>query len=158
MKRLVPLVLGFLIGFGLLHSCFEIGKAHADGSGSAAVMVDAGVGSAAAAPAASTPADKLHDPLAQPGASWDDLKAAKKVGWAAAVFAALVLLCKLLGRLKGKLSVLGKGKMPVIIGGVAALAAACYNAALDGGAWTATMVAGMMALAHYIDAGGKAET
>jgi hypothetical protein len=55
MKRLVPLVLGFLLGFGLLSGCFEIGKAHADGSGSA-VMAPLDAGSASAPAAASSPA------------------------------------------------------------------------------------------------------
>lgn len=135
-----------------------IAQADTGSTGSGSAHSDAGSASTPAAPSASSPSDKLHDPLSSPGASWDDLKAAKKVGWAAAVFAFLVLLCKLLGRLKGKLSWLGKGKVPVVVGAIAALAAACYNAAVDGGAWTATLMAGFVALAHYIDAGDKTQT
>lgn len=118
----------------------------------AEVLQDAGSASAPAPTA--TPADKLHDPAAHPAAAWDDLKAAKKVGWPLAVFAGLLMACKLLKRAqKYKLAAfLSKGKMPVLVGMVGALALACFNAAADGGAWTAVFVAGVTALAHYRDA------
>lgn len=104
-----------------------------------------------------TPADKLHDPLSSPGASWDDLKAAKKVGWPLAVFAGLIMLCKLLARAKSVsvLAALGKGKTAVVVAAVGAIATACFNAATDGGAWSATAFAGLLALAHYFDATPK---
>lgn len=117
------------------------------GSGSA-VALNAGSASA-------TPADKLHDPTSSPAASWDDVKVAKKVGWPLAVFAVLVMLARLVGKLGGKVSWLAKGKAAVIVGAVGAIAASCYNAAADGGAWTATLMAGAGALFHYLDAGGK---
>ena len=109
--------------------------------------------------ATETPADKLHDPASNPSAAWSDMKAAKKVGWPLAVFAGLVLLCKLLARAKNyaMFSALGKGKTAVIVGATGALAASCYNAAVDGGAWTAVLLSGLVGLAHYIDAGSPGQ-
>ncbi len=113
-----------------------------------------------AAPAPAKPADKLHDPAAAPSAAWDDLKAARKDGWAIAVFAALVMLSKLASRL-GKnvklLAALGKGKVAVVVGAVGALATACYNAAATGGAWSAMIMAGAAAVFGYLDLGEKAK-
>lgn len=126
--------------------------------------LDAGMPStpdaAPAATAETKPADKLHDPIDAPGAAWDDVKAAKKIGWPALVFAVTILLCKLLGRSKkyAFLAFLGKGKVPVVVGALNAIAISCYNAAADGGAWTAMAFAGLMGLSHYLDAGGKAES
>lgn len=145
------LALTFLIAFGAV--------AHADNAAPRVLVAQADTGSAApATPAAApTPADKLHDPLSAPGASWDDLKAAKKVGWPLAVFAGLIMLCKLLARAKSVsfLAALGKGKTAVVIGALGALGAACFNAAAEGGAWTALLVAGVTAIGHYLDAGEK---
>ena len=126
-----------------------------ENAGSATVAApDAGSSSSAA-----TPADKLHDPVSAPGAAWDDVKAAKKVGWPVLVFVVLIMLCKLLSRAKSLpyLAALGKGKAAVAIGALGALGAACYNAAADGGAWTALLVAGLVAIGHYFDADKKAE-
>lgn len=128
------------------------------GSGSALAPTDGTAGSATT-PAAPQPADKLHDPAEHPAQAWDDLKATKKVGWPLAVFAGLIMLCKLLGRAKKyKLAAfLSKGKTPVLIGMAGALAVACFNAAAEGGAWTAVFVAGVTAAAHYHDADPKTE-
>lgn len=109
------------------------------------------------APVCVRAAAQLHDPVSSPGGSWDDLKAARKVGWPLAVFVVLIALCKLAARLGGKWKLLGAGKVAVVIGAVGAVAASCYNAAADGGAWTATLMAGAGALLHYLDAGGKTE-
>lgn len=127
------------------------------GSGSDATAL----GSAAPAPAPGSvpaPADKLHDPVASPQAAWDDVKAARKDGWAIAAFAVLVMLAKLaarLGRDVKWLALLGKGKAAVVVGAVGALATACYNAAAEGGAWSAMLMAGAVAVFGYLDLGEK---
>ena len=130
--------------------------AQLDGSATPALS-DAGSASApVAVPAA--PADKLADPSTQPKQAWDDLRAAKKDGWAIAAFAALVMLCKLVSRLGKKfkwLAFLGKGKVAIVVGAAGALATACYNAAADGGAWSAMLMAGAVAVAGYLDLGEK---
>jgi hypothetical protein len=153
---IVALFVAAAVTFGAAWIGYQTARADDTGSGSA-VLAPVGVGSATpTAPPA--PADKLHDPIAAPGAAWDDIKAAKKVGWSVAVFAALVMLARLLARFGGRvrlLAVLGKGKVAVVVGAVGALAASCYNAAAEGGAWTAMLVAGMTAIGHYLDAGGK---
>lgn len=138
-----------------------IAQADTGGDGSAALppVASDGSGSATAtsSPTTAAPADKLHDPIASPGAAWDDIKAAKKTGWAVLLFASLVMLAKLAGRAKKYklLAALGKGKTAVLVGAVGALAAACYNAAAEGGAWTAMMATGLVAIGHYLDASGK---
>jgi len=141
----IALLAAFAATFGAAAISYRI--AHAD---------DAGVVEAASTPTAA-PADKLHDPVSSPAAAWDDVKAAKKVGWSVLVFAVLVMLAKLASRAKGIkiFAVLGKGKVAVVVGAVGALAASCYNAAAEGGAWTAMLMSGVVALGHYINAGSK---
>lgn len=157
-------LLALIIGAGITFGAFTLIDAAADNE---ALVADAGSGSSlsvttatadtpvevssTAAPAPTTkPADKLHD-ATNPGAAWDDLKAAKKVGWPLAIFAALIILARAVSKLGSKVAFLGKGKVAVLVGAVGAIAASCYNAAADGGAWTATMVAGVTALGHYLD-------
>lgn len=137
-----------------------IGYQVARGSGSAIIaLVDAGVGDAGAVSvSAAAPADSLHDPVSSPPAAWDDVKAARKVGWPLVVFAALIMLCKAFRRAGERFAWLATGKMPVVVGALGAIATSCYNAAADGGAWTATAFAGLMGLSHYFDAGGKASS
>lgn len=143
-----------LIVIALLFPLAALGStALAEPIADAGITLDAG---SAAAPAA-TPADQLHDPVSSPAAAWDDVKAAKKVGWASLVFAVLVMVAKLASRLGGRFKTLGTGKVAVVIGAIGALGAACYNAAADGGAWTAMLVAGMLAIAHFLDAAPKAK-
>lgn len=122
--------------------------------GSGSVLPDAG---SASAPVV-TPADKIPDPIAHPAQAFDELKAAKKEGWSIAAFALLLMLAKAAARL-GKnvrwLAVLGKGKVAIVIGAVGALAASCYNAAAEGGAWTAMLMAGAVAVFAHLDLGEK---
>lgn len=117
-------------------------------TGSAAASHDAG-------PVTASPATQLHDPISSPSASWDDLKAARKVGWPLVVFAGLIMLAKLAKRGGERFAWLARGKTPVVVGALGALGAACYNAAATGGAWSATLFAGVMGLSHFLDAGGK---
>lgn len=158
----VALVAAILFGFGL--AAFSCSRVHAADYVvetyekpillAQADTADAGV---EAAPSSPAPADKLHDPIAAPKAAWDDVKAAKKMGWPVLVFAVLVMLAKLLGRAKKYklLAALGKGKVAVVVGAVGALGTACYNAAAEGGAWSAMLLAGLVAIGHYLDAGEK---
>lgn len=96
-------------------------------------------------PAAQTPADKLHNPVDEPAAAYDDLKAAKRQGWAAAILAALVMLTAGLARAAQRWSALAffaKNKHALLVlGGVSTVGAAAFNALLDGGAWTAVLLA-----------------
>jgi hypothetical protein len=69
-------------------------------------LQDAGVasapsdGSAGSGSAQATHADKLHDPISDTKAAIDDVKQAKRQGWAMLAFAVGVMLAKLLGRAK----------------------------------------------------------
>lgn len=90
------------------------------------------------------PSDGLHNPTVAPLESWDDLKAAKKVGWAAAVFAAVLMLAigiGTIGKNVKQLAWLAKGRWAVIVGGVAACGAAGYDAAMSGGSVVALLLA-----------------
>jgi hypothetical protein len=123
-------------------------SARADSSGSAAT------------PSPAAPADQLHDVVDAPKAAWDDVVAAKRVGWSVAVFAGLVIIARLaarLGRNVKLLAVLGRGKVAVVIGAAGAIGASCYNAAIAGGAWTALLSAALVALGHYVDAESTAK-
>jgi hypothetical protein len=145
--------LAFLISLSICAGIVTCARyAVADGSGSA--LAEGSAAGSASAPPAATPADELHDPIAAPAQAWDDVKAAKKVGWAVLVFAVLTMMAKLAGRMKTVkfFAPLGKGKVAVVIGALGALGASCYNAAAEGGAWTAMLVAGVTAIAHYMNA------
>jgi hypothetical protein len=117
-------------------------------------------GSAATPSTEAAPADQLHDVVDAPKAAWDDVAAAKRVGWSVAVFAGLVIIARLaarLGRNVKLLAVLGRGKVAVVIGAAGAIGASCYNAAIAGGAWTALLSAALVALGHYVDAESTAK-
>lgn len=126
------------------------------------VLADAGGGSAvitAPTPAATpveTPApaahDKLHDPITEPGATWDDLKAAKKTGIPVLCFAIAFLVARLLGKYGPKVfSSLGKGRTAVVIAGVGVALGTCYDAAFAGGSWVAIGAALVVAVATFIN-------
>lgn len=140
MKKLA-LCIGLCLGY--------MGVAYADdtGSGSAVVSV--------AAPVAAPHADQLPDPVAHPAAAFDEIKAAKKLGWAVAAFVLLVFAAKAAGKLGASvkwLAPLGRGKAAVVVGAIGALGAGCYDAAVSGGSWMAVLFAGAMAIGHYLDA------
>lgn len=108
------------------------------------------------------PADKLHDPVASPLAAWDDVTAARKIGWPVAVLAGLVMICKglgAIGRRKGKIAWawLGSGKVPIVIGAIGAIAAAAYNALVLGGTLLAAGFAAIVSASHYFDAAPAAK-
>lgn len=160
-NRISIATLSLLAALAVTLGAAWLGYQQARADDSPPVLLDAGVAAApdaGTAPSSSSAADKLHDPASSPAAAFDDLKAAKKVGWSVVAFALLVMLARLASRF-GKpgtfLAGLGKGKAAVVVGAVGAIAAACYNAAADGGAWTATLAAGVAAALHYLDGGAK---
>lgn len=152
-RFIIAAVVGCVIGFA------SVRIAQSDGSGSGSAIGSAGSGSAVAIPDGSilvtpapTPADALHDPLKEPAAAIDDVKAAKSLGWPVLVLAVVTLLARLAGSL-GKsiplLAPLGKGKVALVVGAIAAIGAAGYSAAFGGGSLvtiaTAVLIAGIAA-------------
>lgn len=126
------------------------------GSGSAAAPPD--TGSAVAQSAGSDAASKLHDPTKDLGGTIDDVKSAKRYGWAAVVFVVALVLLRLAGRAKSlplvgtKLAFLGQGKAATVIAGGIAVLSACYDSLAAGGTLWAALFAGGYAVLHYIDA------
>lgn len=105
---------------------------------------------------ADVPADALHDPLSAPGAAFDDLKAAQKLGWGLAVLAGLTMLSRVLGRFGGWFKFLAEGKLALAIGATGMFAATAYNAAVLGGSWFAALFGGLIAAAAWWDSHVKA--
>lgn len=105
------------------------------------------------------PSDKIHDPLSEPGAAWDDVKAAKKIGWTAAVFAVLLVLGRLASRAKtvGFLGWLGRGRTAVVVAGALTVAAGCYDVAVQGGSPLSVAMAGLLALGVFYESTKKSE-
>lgn len=148
MKTIVGIVAVIALSFGIP---WGVSYAVADGSGSATPGAPTLATPAPDAPVVTPPADKLHDPVAAPAAAFDDVRAAKSVGWAAAVFAVLVMLARLLGRVQrySFLAWLGKGRTAVVVAGTGAIAAAVYNVAMEGGSWMALLFAAVLAGATF---------
>lgn len=138
-----------------------LAQADAGSAGLSAPALDAGPASAATpAPAdpatgSAAPADKLHDPVASPQLALDDLKTAKKGGWGIFLFACLIMLCRVLGRLGGILKPLSQGRVAVVIAGINTLALTAFNALALGGTWFAVAAAAIVALAAFWDAQAK---
>lgn len=117
----------------------------------AVALQDAG---SASAPAASAPADKLHDPLTSPAATIDDAKQAKRQGWTVLAFLVGCVVARTLGKLGAKkgiawLAWLNRGRTAVIVGAFGAFATAGYNAVADGGSPYAGLYAGALAAAAW---------
>ena len=93
------------------------------------------------ATAAPQPSDALHDPLASPAAAFDDLRAAKRIGWGVAFLVGVIMLCGILGKLGGIFAPLGTPRVLFAIGSVSTFAATAYNAVYLGGAWVAALAA-----------------
>lgn len=122
-----------------------------DGPYRGTVLVAQLDGSAVPETPAPTPADKLHDPISEPAATLDDVKQAKRQGWAVLAFAIGVIASRLLGRAKSIkwLAWLGKGRTAVVVGGFAAIVTAGYNAVAEGGSPFAGLMAGAIAFAAW---------
>jgi hypothetical protein len=145
MKKILPL----LIVLGLA-APVAIAPAFADD----VALQDAGSASAqgsASETPKETPADKLHDPISDTKAAVEDVKQARRQGWAMLVFALATMAAKLVGRVKKwpKLAFLNKGRAAVIVGAVSALVFAAYNALADGGSLYAAGYAGVLGVAAY---------
>lgn len=145
MKRFLPLIIVPFLG-ALALVIMLVKLSHADvgsgsaGSGSVVAVVDAGSGSAAS----STPADKLADPVDNPTAAYDDLKAAKRESWPVLAFAIVLMLARVVGKAGKSVPLLAKlatGRVAVVVAGAAAVAAAGYNAAFAGGSAIALITA-----------------
>lgn len=93
------------------------------------------------------PSDSIDNPIEKPAEAFDDLKAAKKIGWTPLVFAVLVMLSLVASKLGGKFEFLGNGKMPVIVGAGGAIGAAGFDTVMLGGTWVAIFSAIVVALA-----------
>lgn len=168
-------------GLGVIGFDYQYRMARADAAGGEAV-VDAGAssnvptapvvippppveGSASVAPVAkpadTAPADKLHDPIDNPKAAYDDVKAAKKLGWGAVALVALILVCRVLGRLSKLGGVfkpfkrLAEGKVAVVVASVGTLGITAYNALILEGSWMAAALAALVAGAAIWDAEAK---
>lgn len=131
------------------------------GSGSSSAPAPAietpAAGSAATPAPTAKPSDALHDPVSDPGATLDDVKAAKKYGWGAAGFAVLLVVLKLASKAKsiGALAWLGKGRVATVVAGATVVLAGCYDTLMQGGSWVATAIAGGIAFATFYDSTHK---
>ncbi len=97
-----------------------------------------------AAAATTTPSQALHNPASEPLQSWSDALAAKKIGWTALVFALVTMLAMgvgTLGKNIAKLAWMNRGRAAVILGGVAAVGAAGFDVAMQGGSPLALFLA-----------------
>ena len=158
MKRyilfLVSLFAGFfaigIVALRLAHATVIVDAVPSDAattSQDAAVIV-AGSGSAVVTTTTTTvvaPADQLHDPVQQPIAAIDDVRAAAKTSWPLAIIAVLILVTKALSYVGGKLAPLGRwlstARNAMIVAAVGTLLATAYNTMFAGGSWYAVLVA-----------------
>lgn len=142
-------IVSVLCGFvALLLTIASINYAHADAAPQAA-------GSAVAAPA---PSDTLANPVDDPIEAISDLRAAKKQGWAFAIFAAIAMAAAGLGRAAQRwpafvgLSWVNKHKTVLLVAAaVGAVASAAFNALADGGSWYAVALAGGGVLLAFLN-------
>lgn len=141
--------------------------AKADGAAEVRAELDAGVAAVAdpatsppsdptaAAPADPKPSDAIDDPTQNPGAYFDDVKAAKKTGWALFV---LVLLRGLLAVLGTWIPYLRKGKNATVLAGAGAVVSAAFDSMVLGGTWVAAVMAAVGAALWYFDGHAKPKT
>jgi hypothetical protein len=98
-------------------------------------------------------APDLHNPITHPAAALSDLQAAKKSGWALALFALLVMLTRAGVHLSAQyksLAFLAKGRMHIVFAAIGALGVAGYNALALGGSLYAAVIAAGGALLYAI--------
>lgn len=161
MNRLLSVLLCFCLGSAAPLVAFYAGErsvqAAADTPTSA--TLDAGLAAsisiepqAPQPPAVIAPADQLHDPLSAPMAAFDDLKAAKRLGWGVAFLAGAILSLRLLSKLGGFFKPLGEGKVALYLGAVGVLVLTAYNAVIQGGTWMAAAFTAIVAAAAWWDA------
>ena len=147
-------ILSLLVLLGL---CIPPTVAFADAGSGSAVATDAGVtdaGSASATPAPAAPV--IHDPSTDPAGFISDLKTAKTSGWGVAILVGVFGLCELLSRAKllPSLAWLGKGRISIAIGAIAAFATTSITALAGGGTWTAVALAALSSFFLYLHPAG----
>ncbi|HEY1554779.1 MAG TPA: hypothetical protein VGF94_08095 [Kofleriaceae bacterium] len=108
-------------------------------------VIDAGVGSAAAAPIVD--ATQLANPATNPLVAVDQLEQLEAVGWPLAVLAGLIMLLDIVSlcapRWPRLAAWLGQGRRPMLVAGAGAVAAAAFHSIALGGNWYAMIVAVM---------------
>lgn len=141
----------------------------ADPAPDAAVLVDAGSGSgsssaapAAPAPEAKTPpSEALPNPVDDPIAAIETLRAQRKQGWAVTILAAVCMLVAGLSRAGSKwpdvkpLAWVRTNKTAILVSsGLALTSAAAFNALALGGTWLAALWAAVGAGLSLLHPGG----
>ncbi len=145
---IVALVTGYAAATGLYQ--------HADAKGEAAkaAELDAGI---AAAPSVevtapvivvAVPSDAIADPVKEPAAAFDDVKAARKTGWTLALLVVLIMALRGLGYFKG-LSFFKKDRVAIVVAGALTVATSLFDTLILGGTWVAALYAAAGALAIY---------
>ena len=151
-------------------SCLTFGfvaPCHADGSGSAAVLVDAGVPHDAGPLAVSVDAGIATgpivlappvNPVTDPSGYISELANAKANGWAALLMVIVFGLCEIAakaGSTVPALAWLGKGRISIVIGGGIAVGAAAIAALSSSGTWLACGYAAVAAALLYAHPAAK---
>jgi hypothetical protein len=157
MNRLVSLLVYCLLGSLMPLSSYALAtgctRAYAEETFAPAIG-DAGPSSGSATAA---PADRLHDPIANPTASFNDVKDAWSISWGAGLLAAIVTLTTGLARATSRwpnarlLRWFAKNKTAIfVVTGIGTVAAASFNALALGGTWLAALWAGIAAVLALI--------
>lgn len=107
----------------------------------------------ATAPVANATPPVLHDPVAHPVEALGDLALLKKAGWAAFLFALLVMVTRAGVTYSEKfawLSFLAKGRTHFVLAILATFAAAAYNVLALGGTIAAALMAALTAAMYQL--------
>ncbi len=112
-----------------------------DAGPSVSTLVDALPDPVVAADHAAKEESTIHNPLTHPRESFDDVVAAKKLGWPVL---AIVMGAMLLYVLGAWVPALRKGAAAFLVSGAATTLAAAGDAALDGGSWVAIVTAAVI--------------
>jgi len=140
MKSKLLYVLVLLAGLASGYLLFTAGQAAASVGTASGEVLDAAPSSGSAATPAPAPHDQLHDPLSDPAATFDDVKAAKRQGWPLAILAVGVILL----RIAERLGLIAKRKTAhTVILGALAIAAAAFDTLVLGGTWMSALYAGV---------------
>lgn len=153
MKKLLAPLLAIALALGV--STAFVGVFNAGRADAQPALVDAGVthdagsgsGSAIVTAPVTQPSDAIDDPVSNPAAAFDDIKAAKKLGWGVLALAIIIVACKGLSKVGGVFKKLGEGKFALVVGSVGTLAMTAYNALMLGGTWVAALAAAIVAAA-----------
>lgn len=135
-------------------SAFVDAGAPAEAAGSAAPQATSTTVTVTTQPA---PADSLHNPVDDPLAAVNDVRQAKKQGWALAILAAVIMLTAGFAKASVKwpsaplLSTINKHKTVIFfVAGAGTVATSSYNALALGGSWYAVLMAAGGAVLAFI--------